>query len=226
MKYVAYTRVSTAKQGLGLDAQMSIIERFIGGDDEIVATFSEKESGKKDDRPELAKALDYCEKSGATLITAKLDRLTRDAEFGFALRKKNIAFRCCDIPTMDTLTFGMLLVVAQKERELISERTKAALAVLKAKGVKLGNPNGFAPEVRQKGDEAKKRLATKRNAPNVLMATTLFESLGSYTAVASRMNDMGLTTPQGKPFRAETIKRLVIRGLNQGIAEPSAKQSA
>ena len=137
-KYIAYCRVSTKDQNLGLDAQLDIIKIHIekkGGT--LISQYSEHESGKKDARQKLEIALNECKKSGATLIVAKLDRLSRSVQFLFKLRDSGVDFEVCDLPELNTLTLSMF---AQSERELISTRTKEALKALKAKGVKLGNP--------------------------------------------------------------------------------------
>jgi DNA invertase Pin-like site-specific DNA recombinase len=148
--YVAYYRCSTDKQGvsaLGLDAQQHSVETFIrskGDDAKLLSFYLEIESGKKDDRPQLAAALAYAKCKKATLIIAKLDRLGRRASFLLNLRDAGVDFEALDCPTMNTLTLGMMAVFAQHERELISSRTKAALQQAKARGVKLGNPQGAA----------------------------------------------------------------------------------
>jgi DNA invertase Pin-like site-specific DNA recombinase len=146
--YVAYYRCSTDKQGvsaLGLDAQTQAVETLIrskGDDARLLASFTEVESGKKDDRPQLAAALAYAKCKKAVLIIAKLDRLGRRASFLLNLRDAGVEFEALDCPTMNTLTLGMMAVFAQHERELISTRTKAALEIAKQRGVKLGNPLG------------------------------------------------------------------------------------
>lgn len=145
-RLVAYERVSTARQGasgLGIEAQRKVIEDFAasrGAD--VLARFTEVESGRKADRPELAKALHLAKVTGATLVIAKLDRLSRNAAFLLALRDSGVKFVAVDMPEANDLTVGIMALVAQAEREAISRRTKEALAVAKARGVKLGNPNG------------------------------------------------------------------------------------
>jgi DNA invertase Pin-like site-specific DNA recombinase len=145
-KLVAYERVSTARQGksgLGLEAQRKAIDDYAatkGGT--ILARFTEVESGRKNDRPELEKALQLARITGATLVIAKLDRLSRNAAFLLTLRDAGVSFVACDMPEANDLTVGIMALVAQQEREAISRRTKEALAAAKARGVKLGNPNG------------------------------------------------------------------------------------
>jgi DNA invertase Pin-like site-specific DNA recombinase len=139
---VAYERVSTARQGasgLGLKALRKVIEHFAasrGAD--VQARFTEVESGRKANRPELLKALHLAKVTGATLVIAKLDRLSRNAAFLLALRDSGVRFVAVDMPEANDLTVGIMALVAQAERETISRRTKEALAVAKARGVKRG----------------------------------------------------------------------------------------
>jgi DNA invertase Pin-like site-specific DNA recombinase len=148
--YVSYYRVSTDAQGqsgLSLESQQSAVDTFIaskGQDARLLASYIEIESGKKDNRPELAKALAYAKCKKATLIIAKLDRLSLKAAFLLNLRDSGVDFEALDCPQMNTLTLGVMAVFAQHEREVISARTKAALAAAKARGVKLGGPLGAA----------------------------------------------------------------------------------
>lgn len=143
-KFVTYCRVSTKMQGrngLGMESQTDTVRRFVekaGG--LIVSEYCEVESGGKTDRdrPELAKALFECRKAEATLVVAKLDRLSRNAEFLLRLQNAGVDFICCDCPNVDRFTVGILALVAQRERELISERTKSALQMAKKRGVHLG----------------------------------------------------------------------------------------
>ena len=141
-KFIPYYRVSTARQGrsgLGLDAQRAAVEAFLnGGSWQIIEEFIETESGKRDDRPELQKALASCRIHRATLLIAKLDRLSRDAAFLLGLQKAGVKFTAVDMPQADNFTVGILAVLAEKERELIASRTREALAAAKRRGVRLG----------------------------------------------------------------------------------------
>src|ERR671911_796243 len=138
-KFVAYYRVSTERQGrsgLGLEAQRKAVEDYLnGGRWQLLAEFVEVESGKREDRPKLAEALALCRLHGATLVIAKLDRLSRDAHFLLGLQKAGVDFVAADMPDANKMTVGIMALVAQHEREMISERTKAALAAAKARGV-------------------------------------------------------------------------------------------
>ena len=138
-KYIAYYRVSTQKQGisgLGLDAQRTDVNRFISRGGELVAEYQDIESGKKNNRPSLINAINEAKKQGATLLIAKLDRLSRNASFILTLRDSRVDFVCCDMPDANSLTIGIMAILAQDERERTSLRTKAALAELKRKGKK------------------------------------------------------------------------------------------
>ncbi len=131
--FVSYLRVSTAKQGasgLGIEAQQAAVSAFIAGkaaDAKLLASYVEVESGRRDDRPELAKAMEHARLTGATLLIAKLDRLSRDAHFLIGLQKAGVAFVACDMPDANALTVGVMALVAQQEREAISRRAREAL---------------------------------------------------------------------------------------------------
>jgi DNA invertase Pin-like site-specific DNA recombinase len=143
-RFVAYYRVSTDKQGqsgLGLEAQREAVMNYLnGGTWTLVAEHTEVESGKRNARPELEKALAACRRHKAKLVIAKLDRLSRNLHFITSVMESGVEFIACDNPHANKLTIHILAAVAEHEREAISERTKAALAAAKARGVKLGNP--------------------------------------------------------------------------------------
>ena len=136
-QYVAYFRVSTQRQGasgLGLSAQRTSVNGYIYNKGEIVAEFTDIESGKKNNRPELLKAIALCKDKGAVLLIAKLDRLTRNVAFIFTLRDSGAEFVCADMPEANTLTIGVMATMAQHEREVIGDRTRKALAEKKRAG--------------------------------------------------------------------------------------------
>ena len=139
-RIVAYERVSTARQGrsgLGLEAQRTAIDAFVAARNAtLLGRFTEVESGRRTDRPELGKALDLAKLTGATLVIAKLDRLSRNAAFLLALRDSGVRFLACDMPEATDLTVGIMALVAEAEREAISRRTKEALAAARARGVR------------------------------------------------------------------------------------------
>jgi DNA invertase Pin-like site-specific DNA recombinase len=147
-RLVAYERVSTARQGasgLGLEAQRKTIEDFAASRGaEVLARFTEVESGRRADRPELAKAPHLAKLTGATLVIAKLDRLSRNAAFLLTLRDSGVRFLAVDMPEANDLTVGIMALVADAERTAITRQAKEALAIARACGMKLGNPNGAA----------------------------------------------------------------------------------
>ena len=153
-KFVSYIRVSTAKQGrsgLGLEAQRHAVETYLnGGNWKLVKEFIEVESGKKADRPQLAKAFQACRVFGAKLVIAKLDRLSRNAHFLLGLENAGVDFVAADMPHANRLTVGIMAMVAEDEGRRISERTKAALAAAKRRGVKLGGDHGAQLTAKQR----------------------------------------------------------------------------
>ena len=173
----------------------------------------EVESGKRNDRPELGQAIEHARREGATLIIAKLDRLARSVAFIFALRDSGVKFIACDMPEANTLTIGLLAAMAQHERELISERTKAALAAKKARGFKLGSPQNLTKEATINATEARRRRAledpSNRRAAELIV---LYRDRGlSYAGIANQLNSNGHRTRRGKRFSACTVQRLLKR---------------
>ena len=136
------------RAGLGLEAQRKAVSDFLnGGNWQLVEELVEVESGKHDhNRPALHKALEACKVYGATLVIAKLDRLTRDAHFLLGLQKAGVKFVAADMPEANEMVVGIMALVAQAERRMISERTKAALQAAKARGVQAGQPDKAAAE--------------------------------------------------------------------------------
>ena len=207
MKYVAYIRTSTKEQNLGLDAQREIISQFIainGG--EIVAEYSEQESGKKADRPALRQASEHAKKIGGTVIVAKVDRLTRDAAFGMAyVKDNNVVF--CDRPQMSTLEKCIFFGLAQQEREFISRRTKEALAVKKAQGFKLGGK--YQPENLKKARQAALEKSKSISQRQAFSAIEFMK--GTLRQKADRLNELGYTTPKGGQWTAIQVSRLIAK---------------
>ena len=142
-QFIAYYRVSTDRQGrsgLGLEAQRQAVCDFLTGWGELIESFTEVESGRKNDRPQLAAALDACRRHKATLVIAKLDRLARNVYFISGLMESGVEFVAVDMPQANRLTIHILAAVAEHEREMISQRTKVALKAAKSWGIKLGSP--------------------------------------------------------------------------------------
>ena len=217
-RYVAYYRVSTQKQGrsgLGLEAQKEAVAQHVRRDGgKVVAEFREVESGKRADRPQLALALERCRLTRAVLIVAKLDRLTRDVAFLCRLRDSGVDFVAADNPHATPLTVTILIAVAEEERRLASVRTKAALQAAKARGVKLGNPNGaqaFGARSRAGAVEALKAKADSFAQSLAGIVRPLLEAGLSLRKIAERLNAEGIVTAQGKAWQANSVKRLADR---------------
>lgn len=208
MKYIAYYRVSTAKQGsdgLGMEAQRKAVETFC----RPIASFTEVESGKRADRPQLALAIDACKREGATLVIAKLDRLARNVAFTAALMEAGIEFVACDNPNASRLTVHILAAIAEDEARRTSERTKAALAVAKQRGKQLGKPENLDTAARCKGTAANVASAAAHHAKVAGMAKGLRDSGCTLAAIAETMTGAGLRTRRGKPWTPTAVMRLL-----------------
>ena len=214
-KFVAYYRVSTQRQGdsgLGLDAQRATVENYIERcKGERVAEFTETESGKKDERIQLAAAIAEAKRLDATLIIAKLDRLSRNVSFIFSLRDAKIDFVCCDNPNMNTLTLGIMATFAQHERETISKRTKDALAAAKLGGKTLGNAANFTDAGRKLGAKVRSKAAREGNAQAAHMVRLAINSNPklSLRKLAEMLNKNSYRTRTGGTFSAMAVKRLL-----------------
>ena len=220
---VGYLRVSTKGQGesgLGIEAQRAAVEGFARQNN---ATFThwytEVESGKRADRPELAKALAHARRSKTTLVVAKLDRLARNVAFLSALMDSKVPFVACDNPHANRLTLHILAAVAEAEAVSISQRTKAALAAYKARGGKLGGElpqcRNLTPESvargRQKSAEARSKAAAEAYDD---LRPTLAEMRGkglSLRKIADELNIQGHTTRRGKPWNPVQVARVLER---------------
>lgn len=212
MHYVAYYRVSTDKQGksgLGLDAQRAAVAGHLAGRGDLLAEFTEVESGKKSDRPQLAEALAQCRRRKATLIIAKLDRLARNVAFIANLMESGVEFVACDMPNANRLTLHILAAVAEHEREMISTRTKDALAAAKQRGTRLGNPRPAASAARGRQTIAA-QLAAHRQLVQPLVAQ-LQEQGYSLRQIAGELNRRGVKTAWGRQWAAATVSNVIKR---------------
>jgi DNA invertase Pin-like site-specific DNA recombinase len=215
-RFITYYRVSTQKQGasgLGLEAQKAAVTSFVKEEAQVLGEFVEVESGKKNHRPQLHAAIAAAQSQNATLLIAKLDRLSRNAGFIFALRDAGVSFVCCDMPDANSLTVGLFAVIAQHERETISKRTKDALAAKKARGATLGSPQNLTAAARNKGEEVRRRNALE-NPQNKQagMLTTLLHAKGqSLQQIVDELNNAGFKTRRGKPFYHSAVQRLIFR---------------
>lgn len=218
MRIASYIRVSTQRQGqsgLGIEAQREAIRVYaLSQKAEIVSEHIEIESGRNDARPELAKAIRQARVTGSRLVIARLDRLTRSTSFLFNLQDAGVDFVCCDNPHATPLTIGVLALVAQAEAEAISARIVAALAAAKARGTKLGNPNGAAPLRRAgKGNtDAVRTIKFRADARAHDLADILEDvtSAGHTTLKdqASELNRRGIKTARGGRWHASSVSNL------------------
>jgi DNA invertase Pin-like site-specific DNA recombinase len=215
-RFVAYVRVSTdaqGKSGLGLEAQTIAVEGFAasqGG--RVLASFVEIESGKRNDRPQLDAALARARALKATLLIAKLDRLSRDAAFLLKLQSDGADFVAVDMPDANRLTVGIMALIAQHEREAISARTAEALKAAKARGVKLGNPHG-SPHLRawkgvgQPHAARARREQAKSRARDLapILAELEAEGVTSANGKAAALNERAVPTPNGGRWTARAV---------------------
>ena len=208
-QYVAYFRVSTQRQGtsgLGLEAQRKAVIDYINGNgSKVLAEYTEVESGKRWSRPELGKALAHCKKHRATLVIAKLDRLARNVHFISGLIESRVDFVAVDMPEADRAFLQMAAVFAEWEGRKISERTKAALAAAKARGVKLGVTG-------------KERARENRSAANAfarklrpVIRGLAGEGITSVRKVTEALNERGIETPRGGRWHPTSVARLLAR---------------
>jgi len=216
--YIAYYRVSTPKQGLsglGLEAQQYAVAQYVRPPGQVLAHYTEVESGKKNQRPQLEAAIAHARQAQATLLIAKLDRLSRNAGFIFALRDSGVDFVCCDMPDANTLTVGIFAVLAQHERELISKRTKEALAALKSRGVQLGSSANLTREAIQQGQlvRAQNARENKENRQATRLAALLRQQGQTLQQIAQELNSGDYHTRRGKQFNATAVRRLLQRHL-------------
>jgi DNA invertase Pin-like site-specific DNA recombinase len=225
-KFIAYLRVSTDKQGrsgLGVEAQREAVLRYLnGGNWKLAAEYVETESGKRSDRPKLAAALAHAKAIGATVVFAKLDRLSRNVDLLRSLVASDVDLVFCDLPHVPAGAMGRFLLtqmasVAELEAGLISERTKAALAAAKARGVKLGNPNGArALRGKQTGNaEAvtaiKLKAQSHANNLRAILGDIRAQGITSIRKTADELNRRGILTPRGGEWQPTTVVRLLER---------------
>jgi len=217
LRFAAYYRVSTGKQeksGLGLDAQKFAVSEYVKSSHGILlAEFTETESGRRRDRPQLEAALELCRRSRAILVIAKLDRLARNVAFVSTLLESGTKFVATDMPEADISFLQMAAVFGEWEARRISDRTKAALAAAKARGKLLG---WAMPSRRAQQDQASRLgCQTVRNSANQFATSVLplvqgIRSAGitTFDGVADALNARGITTPRRGKWHASTVRNL------------------
>ena len=216
--YVAYLRVSTQRQGssgLGLQAQREIIRKYLNGNSPI-AEFVEVESGRKSDRPKLHEALELCKKEKATLIVAKMDRLSRNVTFTSQLLDSDIEIVFCDFPRANRLVLTIIAAISEYEAGLIRQRTKAALQVKKEHGCQLGKPENLMRNLdRAIANSRNTNQAKALNNPNNKRAVAILRGLVTKTSNMSEMarvlNEEGFQASRGGRFSAKQVSILLSR---------------
>ena len=219
-KYIAYYRVSTQKQsasGLGIEAQRAAVNAYLAGrEHQLIAEYTETESGRHADRPKLADALAEAKRRRATLVIARLDRLARSVVFVASLMESGVAFVACDMVDASPLFLHIMAAVAEAEAKAISERTKAALAAARARGVKLGGPN--LPEAQRLARESIVRHADQR-ATDVLPIVKQMVERGENSShrIAAELQRLGIKTARNRNWHASTILKMLKRSGFDGI---------
>ncbi len=203
--FIAYYRVSTERQGasgLGLDAQRQAVSGFVGSG-QLVSEFTEIESGRRHaNRPQLLAALAECRRRRAVLLIARLDRLARNVAFISALMENGTDFVACDMPTANRLTIHILAAVAEHEREMISKRTKAALAEAKRRGTRLGNPR-----IEQARVFAEAAFRGKRPAAEVMTLMRGWRAQQwTLRRIAEELNRLGIRPARGRHWYASSVR--------------------
>ncbi|KRR09983.1 hypothetical protein CQ12_06115 [Bradyrhizobium jicamae] len=228
-RFISYLRVSRESQGLhglGIEAQRRAVRDYlsrVAATGALLAEYVEVESGKRDERPQLIKSIDHARNARATLVIAKLDRLSRDVHFLTGLERAGIEFIACDLPNANRLTITILAAVAEHEREMIAERTRAALAVAKERISKtgqlghpevkrLGNPNGAA-HLKQYGNRAavsalKSRADDTARRLSASLQAVMQAGPKSARSIAAALNDRGVLTPRGFQWDAKAVINL------------------
>ena len=210
-RYVAYMRVSTAKQDNGEQVQREALSKY-----NPKAWFVERVSGKGVEREQLLLALEYAKQHDCVLLFYKVDRLARNASYALEIRNSGVELMCHTMPDMNLMVFGMMALMAQQEREDISSRTKEGLRVVKAKGVKLGYHSHEKPldkehfnRMGKLSAKSRRKKAEKKLSAAIRIAKK-YRSLGmKLSDIAEELNEMGMTTSRGCKFSKTTVLRLI-----------------
>jgi DNA invertase Pin-like site-specific DNA recombinase len=219
-KFISYLRVSTQQQGksgLGLEAQREAVAVYLnGGRWKLVEEVVEVESGKRNDRPELARALSLCRIHRATLLVAKLDRLARNVAFISALMESGVDFEAVDLPQANKLTVHIMAAMAEYEAGAISARTKAALAAAKARGTKLGGHRWDIQTVARKGNSASAKVRAEQSSKRAsdlepVVNAIRAEGATSLRQIAAALNNQKIPTARGGEWSAVQVQRLLAR---------------
>lgn len=215
MQYVAYYRVSTQRQGvsgLSLEAQQRTVQQYAMTRGEVIGEFTEVESGKKKKRPQLQAAIDLCHKTGAVLLVATIDRLSRDAAFTVALKNSKLDFIACDMPEANALTIGLMALLAEQEYNTKSKRQIAQYESKRARGLghTFGYAANFTAETRALGPAKRREEARnlQENRTAWTVCSMLIEKNMTLDSIANTLNNGGFTTPKGAKFSRASVQRL------------------
>ncbi len=222
--YISYLRQSTKQQqisGLGIEAQREIIENYVSDKSAILTEFIETESGRKSDRPKLIEALALCRRTGATLIVAKLDRLSRSVAFTSRLLESDVEIKFCDFPEANKLVLHIISSIAEYEAQLISSRTKSSLKAKRERGATLGKPENLLRKLtsaveKSNSTNRRKALDNPNNRRAAAMLQTLTKEGRSLKEMANILNKQGFVTAQGCRFHPAQVRKLLVR---YGIAQ-------
>lgn len=211
-RFIGYVRVSTSKQGilgLGIEGQRMAIQRFLKDtNSEMIAEFAEVESGKLRERKELQKAIDLCRREKATLLIAKLDRLARNLLFLLQLKDSGVQFKALDCQFADSFTVTLMALLAEREAQITSQRTKDALKAARLRGVRLGNPNpAQAIQEAVKGNQSAADDYARKLLP--VIKELRKAHVTSLRGIAHCLNVRGFKSRTGKPFQAQTVKNIM-----------------
>lgn len=212
--FIAYYRVSTQGQGqsgLGLDAQRVAVQAYVqsvGG--ALIAEHEEVESGTLDDRVQLKAALKQCRSEKAMLVIAKLDRLARSVHFISELLRSGVEFVAADMPHANKLTIHIIAAVAEYEREVIAQRTKASLAAAKARGVRLGNPNA-ANQSKMASDKTREQADAFAKGIKTVMQALHAQGATSFSSLAKSLEAHGVGTQRGGRWTAAGVRNILLR---------------
>jgi DNA invertase Pin-like site-specific DNA recombinase len=216
MRFVSYIRVSTQRQGqsgLGIEAQRNAVRQYVtsvGG--ELVGEYLEVESGKKDDRPQLINALKHARRIKATLLIAKIDRLARNVAFIANLLQGDVEVKACDMPEANRLTWHILGAVAEHEREMISQRVRVALAAAKARGTKLGNPQGakaFGSSYKVGAEKARQAACQRASDLAPVVQEIMAQGYTSLRQIGFQLDLRDLPAPRGGKWGASQVRNLL-----------------
>ncbi|MFI3331866.1 MAG: recombinase family protein [Rikenellaceae bacterium] len=219
IKYISYLRQSTTKQeisGLGIEAQREIIEKFVSDINSIISEYVETESGRKSNRPKLQEALSECRKTGAILIVAKLDRLSRNVAFTSQLLENDVEIKFCDFPEANKLVLHIISSIAEYEAQLVSIRTKSALRAKRERGATLGKPENLLCRLtsaveKSNSTNRQKALDNPQNRQAIAHLRLLASQGLTLTEMSNALNNEGFTTPKQCQFNPSKVRKLLVR---------------